>query len=365
MSDVPCAREKQYEEIKNAIMAGVKLIVATGPVSTGKTTVIEALCKDDTLPFQKIHVFCDSQMPEKMVYINISEKINKNAQTPKSFKAFVSMYENNGPTVVFIDSFHLLDSARDLYSTLSAAIDNDLIPNFTFVFVARSTPTNFTSYPMNLYPVDFPGYSIDELVQITVRVLPSLDNEEAIERINKIIDTAQTTTKDVRDIIFITHKLMKTADTLSEKEFFFGVVKELREMRAAKVVRVSNLPKLGKAILLASYIAMKTNVQSDLLRLTRASKRTKRITTFSEHHELVPLERILAIAKSLIYHHIDNFEADFAVNIQISNLVELGLLELRGDIRGDPKAKCLATDAEVVAAAKTLHIDLSVYTSEQ
>jgi hypothetical protein len=55
------------------------------------------------------------------------------------------------------------------------------------------------------------------------------------------------------------------------------------------------------------------------------------------------------------------FETDFSMALQLQKLVDLGLLELRGDIYGDPRIKCLASEQEVTAVARVYGFELHEY----
>ena len=361
--EIPVCREKQFQSIIDAIDCGIHLIAITGPMSSGKTTVINKIIETDFLKMNKFMVFCDSQNDSSNIYSKIISTIKPDVgKLPKSFRAFYELAIDISPSVIFIDSFDLLNQdGRDVFDKFYAACSSNLLPNLYFVFCARSLPSKFITDPSIVYCIDFPPYKEDEFMQIVTAIHPNAEEDNFERYLKSIIKACVTITKDVRDIIYITYQMHKKSIDPDDPAFSKAVVEELREMKKQVEGRVNNLPRLTRALLLGSYIAMKTSALSDLMRLTRSSKRNRKGTTLTEEHEFVPLSRVLAITKSLIFNHMDNFEFDFAVFIQLQNLVDLGLLEIRGDIRGDPKAKCLATQSEVQYVADTLYIEIDQY----
>lgn len=365
LPSIPVRREKQFEQIKDAIMCGVKLITISGPISSGKSITIDALCNYEDLDMKKVHVYCDGESEFGEIFAKITDNFTKLPKRPKSFRSFFDHMQNAPKSVIFIDSVELLgENARELFTSVSAAVSSNLLPQITFVFASRSPIKRFTSYPLDIYDIEFPPYTSDDIMAIIPVLHPKAKDPQFSTYLERIIFLCQTISRDIRDIIYIAFKVFRTDMEPEDPRFAKLVINELSQMRAQKECRVSNLPKLTKTLLLASYIACRTTIQSDLARLTRSAKRQRKGAIYTEKHEFVPLERILAISKALIFHHCDSFECDYAVFIQLQNLLDLGLIEIRGDIRYSPKARCLAPEFEIRYVAKTLGIDIENYISE-
>jgi hypothetical protein len=125
--------------------------------------------------------------------------------------------------------------------------------------------------------------------------------------------------------------------------------------------RINDLARTAAALLIAVYIGSRTSIASDLLRFARTVQKRKREPKLQEEHDAIPVERAYALAKSIIYSHLGDFDTDFSINLQLQKLAELGLIELRGDIYGDPRVKCLASEQEVNAVARVYEIQLHEY----
>ena len=361
--DLPVCRERQFQEIIDAIESGIHLILMTGPISSGKTTCINSILKSDFLKMNKISIFCDSEQDASIVYTKIVQKLKPDSpKFPKSFKTFYEAVFDIPKTLIFIDSYDLLKKNRhEVLDQFITATQSNLLPNLFFIFAARSLPSKVIVDPFATYFVNFPPYTQDEIVEIITSFHPNAEDESFDRYLRSILKASIRITKDLRDIIYISYQMMKKTTNFDDDNFSKEVVQQLGDMKKQVQGRVHNLPNLARALLLGSYVAMHTNALSDLMRLTRSTKKVKKGVSLTEEHEFVPLERILAITKALVFHHMQEFEFDYAVFIQLENLVHLGLLDIRGDIRFSPKAKCLATKKEIDYVAKTLSIDIDMY----
>ncbi|EAX97755.1 hypothetical protein TVAG_080150 [Trichomonas vaginalis G3] len=362
---IPVQREKQFEQIVEAIQCGIRLITISGPISSGKSTTIDAICKSKKLTMKKVHVYCDGESEYGDLYGRITDLFTETPKRPKSFRTFYEYMQDAPKSVIFIDSVELLgENARDLFTSVSAAVQSNLLPNITFVFSSRMPIKRMTSYPLDVFDIEFPAYTSEDIKKIIPVLHPKAKDPNFDSYIDKILFLCQTITRDIRDIIYIAFKVVGNTVQPEDPNFGVIVISELSQMKAQKECRVSNLPKLTKTLLLASYIACRTTIQADIARFTRAAKRPRKGVIYSEKYEFVPLERILAISRALVFYHCDDFECDYAVYIQLQNLVDLGLIEIRGDIRMTPKVRCLAPEFEVHYVAKTLGIDLDMYAGE-
>ena len=361
--DFPVCREKQLQEIVDAIDCGIHLLLLTGPISSGKTTCVKSIMKSDLLNMQKSYIFCDSHQDATVIYSKITQKLKPDLpNSPKSFRTFFEHVLDVPETIIFIDSFDLLKKSKhDVFNKFYTACKANVLPNLYFVFITRSIPSKVVIDPLNVYFISFPPYTESEIVEIITSFHPNAGEESFDNYLKCIMKASLKITKDLRDIIYISYQMKKKEIAFDDDNFSKEVVQQLGNMKKQVQGRVSNLPILARTLLIGSYIAMKTNNLSDFMRLTRSDKKIKKGTQLNAEHEFVPLERILAITKALIFHHLDAFEFDYAVFIQLENLSHLGLLEIRGDIRYNPKAKCIATQKEIECVAKSLSIDIEMY----
>jgi hypothetical protein len=76
------------------------------------------------------------------------------------------------------------------------------------------------------------------------------------------------------------------------------------------------------------------------------------------------MERVFALAKAIIHGQMGGFRTDFSIYLQIQKLADLGLVELRGDLYGEPRVKCIASDQEVGAVAGIYDFRLQEYLNE-
>jgi hypothetical protein len=132
-------------------------------------------------------------------------------------------------------------------------------------------------------------------------------------------------------------------------------------MRSLQLSRINDLARTAAALLLGVYIGSKTTIASDLLKFARTVQWKRKEHRMLEDHDTIPVERAFALAKAIIRAHLGDFETDFSINLQLQKLVELGLLEIRGDVYGDPRVKCLATEHEISAVATAYHINIHEY----
>jgi hypothetical protein len=124
---------------------------------------------------------------------------------------------------------------------------------------------------------------------------------------------------------------------------------------------VNDLARTASALLLVVYIGSETSSSSDLLRFARKIQKKNRQPRMLEEHDTIPVERDFALAKSIIYAHLGQFETDFSLHLQLQKLVELGLLEIRGDIYSDPRVKCLASEQEATAVVHSSDTHIHEY----
>lgn len=365
MAQIPLCRENQYNEIVSALSAGIRLIVISGPTSSGKTSTIQSICKRDDLNMKKHHIFCETDMELGAFYTKLASGFADKERKPRSFQQFIEFFESASPSVIFIDSFDLLgEVGKQIFATFKSAVEGNLLPSFSFVFSSRVSPINFTSDPLSVFNIDFTPYSDSEIMQIVRTAGKNTDTDEFIEYLEKVIQVSRPLTHDIRDIIYITFKLEKSEVRPEDKLFPKIILNELRSIRDSVQSRIVDLPKIGCLLLVAAFIASKTSSLSDVAHLTRASKRGRKQKTYLQPHEYVSLGRIMAISKALDFHHCDNFEFDYAAYIQLQNLQSLKLIEIRGDIRHDPKIKILATEDEVKSVGLNVEIDVQYYISD-
>ena len=113
MDQKPICREKEFDHIVEALQAGVRLIVMTGPMSSGKTTTIQRIISSNILDCSTIHIFCETGMDQKEFYQNLSNMVAKTEKYIKTFPTFFDAFLKWEKTVIFFDSFDLLqDSDR-------------------------------------------------------------------------------------------------------------------------------------------------------------------------------------------------------------------------------------------------------------
>jgi len=362
---IPLCREHQYQQIYEAISSGVSIIVVSGPMSSGKTTTIDSICSKDNLPFKTSHVFCDCGMEISDIYSQIAKSMGSSEKKPRSIRALVESIESSDHTAVFLDSFDLLDNiANDLYISLYSAIESGVMNNITLVFVSRSHPSHFVSDPISSFNIDFPAYSRSQIEKVVLSYHNNKEDTILQAKIRRVIDICEPITKDIRDIIFVSHKMSKSKLNPGDTEFGTQIIMELKQMRTQKECRVIGLSKTARIILLSIAIASKTSSVSDLMRFSRSIKRNRNHTKLLEEHEFVNLERVFAISKAIIFHHFDSFEIDISAYLALQKLVALGLIDIRGDIKVDAKIKCLASEIEIHSVSKTLGVDFTAYTLE-
>ena len=369
MESIPKCRESQFHKIVDALLAGVRALVITGPMSSGKTITVDSIISSNVLECKAIHAYCETGLTLKDLFQRLAGLLKKQDRKIKTFQTFFDEFKDYEKTVIFFDSFDLLqDVARDAFLTFQAAVDSNLLPQFSFVFISRQNCSFFSSDPLQVFFVDFQSYSVDQIRQIVMNSKEH-DDPEAFEAfLNRAVKVCEPVTHDVRDIIYITYKSIKDQEEIKNEDdthFTKRIVHDLRDTRIQESSRVTDLARAAGLILLATYIGCKTSPASDLLKLSRTAARSRKHQTLKEAHEFVPLGRVFAITKALNFHHTDNFDFDFGVNIQLNTLLEKNLIEVRGDPRTDAKVRILATDDEVEDVAENLGIDLDNYTGEE
>ena len=367
MNQRPVCREAEFDHIVEALQAGVRLIVMTGPMSSGKTTTIQRIINSNILGCSTIHIFCETGMDQKEFYQNLANTIAKSDKYIKAFSTFFDSFLNWEKTVIFFDSFDLLqENSRQIFAAFQAAVNGNLLPQFSFVFSSRQRSTTFTSDPIKVFTVDFNSYTLDQIRRIVISSKEHKDVKSFEKFFNRVMRICAPVTHDVRDIIYITYKMLRQEQQKEtpDEEFSQQIVNDLRDIRVQESSKTVDLSRVAGCIFLAAYIGSHTSPSSDLLRLTRAAQRSRKHPALREKHEYVTLGRVLAIAKALDFHHCDMFDFDFGVYIQIQTLVQLKLIELRGDQKQDPKVKFIATEEDVKAVARDLDIDIYSYTGD-
>lgn len=373
--NAPLCRDEQFHRLFQAIDHDFRLILLTGPISSGKTTTVKSLF-DQLKEREKAHEFSTLQFAH--IYIDtgatiadaLSEVAYQIGNITKRIRTFQLLdqviNDNNKKTLICFDSFDLLgDSiASALFTQAQAIVSSQLLPNFVFIFVSHVNPMYLTPLPLTFLNISFPAYKKEEIEEIVTSYYP--DNEKLPTRLKKILDIVGSITTDIRDIIFIAHTISRFEE-LTQNELTQISIRTLNKMRSQQTCRINNLPTLSAFILLALYIGSKTSVQSDLMKFARAlKKKRKKTSSLLEKNDTVPLERIIALTKALIYSHYDNkIDFDFAGFVQIQNLLELDLISIRGSLLGgDAKLVNLATDQEIYTLAQKYNIRIDEYVSE-
>ncbi|OHT00072.1 hypothetical protein TRFO_33307 [Tritrichomonas foetus] len=363
--DSPHCREDQFKQLYQEITFNTRLILISGPVSSGKTTTVKSLFE---------HLKEKENMHCAYVYIDtgdticdaLSEASSQLMQMKRRIRNFYSFSQvvpaDDQRRVVAFDSFDLLgDNAVNFFNQATAVIDSNMMPNVTFLFITHVNPAFITSNPLSYTNITFPAYKRFEIEEIVASYYSSNDHLPIL--IKKIISIVSPVSTDLRDIIFITHTLSNA--NLANDELGKVALQTLNKMRSQKTSRINELPTLASAILLATFIASKTTVTSDLMRFARTLKKRKKKIVLLEKNELISVERVIALTKALLYSHLDKSEFDYAGYVQIQNLIDLGLLSMRGDIYGEPKLSLLATEQEIFAIAQKLNIRIDEYVSEK
>ncbi|EAY11923.1 hypothetical protein TVAG_399280 [Trichomonas vaginalis G3] len=365
MARIPLCRSNEYTEIVASILTGIRIIVISGPASSGKTTTIQAIVKNKDLDMRKIHMFCETDMDNGGFYYKLSQAIAPDDKKARSFQQFVDYYDSPTPTAIFIDSFDLLgDLAKQLFTTFKSAVESNIMSKYYFIFISRTSPVNFITDPLTVFNIDFAPYTDNEIFQVVRSCGKHEDNDQFDHYLEQVVNVSRPLTHDIRDIIYITYKLQKSEIKPDDKLFPKLVLHELRAIRETVQSRIVDLPKIANLLLIASYIASHTSSLADLAHLSRSAKRQRKHPNFLQEHEYVSINRIFAIAKALNFHYCDDFDFDYSAYTQIQNLYSLNLIEIRGDIRLDPKIKCLATEDEVKSAGLNVEIDVNYYVSE-
>jgi hypothetical protein len=310
-------------------------------------------------PTLSAHIFCDTDNLICDVLTGVITQLTYEEQRPKSVSS-IGKFLNRCPrdlrAVVAFDSFDLLESeAHVLFKQIEAIVDQRLLPMYSFIFVTHVDPQFFCATPLSFFNILFPVYTKSDIVAI---VSDTLHRPDRI--LLQVVDICAPISRDIRDIIFVVHTLgpdiEKPAALLARQ-----VLTILDSMRTQQMSRVNDLARTAAALLIAVYIGSRTSIASDLLRFARTVHKRKREPKLQEDHDTIPVERAYALAKSLIYSHLGDFDTDFSLNLQLQKLAELGLLELRGDLYGDPRVKCLANEQEVNAVARVYDIQLHEY----
>ena len=355
-------REGQCKELRDALEAGEYLIVVSGPASSGTTTAVKAVVRG-LEGARKAHVFCDTGDLIPDVLTEVASQVNGVEQKRRSvnnISKFVQVCKGDGErTIVVLDSFDLLErTAVALFSKIDALRNSDLLPAFTFIVVTHVNPQCFVTAPLAHFNILFPAYRKDEIVKILGTTL----QDQEVVNLKKVIDICAPITSDLRDIIFVAHTL--TDLTKPAKALGPEIRQILDSMRSQRISRINDLAQTAAALLIALYIASRTTILSDLMRFARTVQKRRKKPKLLEEHEIIPVERVFALAKALIHSHMGAFETDFSLHLQLQKLISLGLVEMRGDPFVDPRVKCLATDHEVSALAGVYSIHLQEYLAE-
>jgi Cdc6-like AAA superfamily ATPase len=308
------------------------------------------------------HVFCDTGQVIPVVLTEALRQLTGEDHHPRglnSIPKFLSKLPIDAPVIIVFDSFDLLDqTALVLFRQIEAIVDQQVFPWVSFVIVSHSSIQSFTFSPLSHLTIIFPPYSRAEVIQI---VQATLHVPEVA--LSSIIDICSPLSCDLRDIIFVVHTLgadiQKSSSAIGSR-----VISLLDTMRAQQISRINDLARTASAILIAAYIASRTSIVSDLLKFARTVQKKHRRPKLLEEHEWIASERVFALAKAIIDSHMGRFETDFSMQLQLQKLIELGLIDLRGDFHVDPKIACLATDQEINAIADAYNIRLNEYLAE-
>lgn len=360
----PLCRESQFGEVSRAVELGERLLVLSGPVSSGKTVTIKAFLQSLPSDVLRAHVLCEtgdtiSDVLTETVRQVIGQEVRRRSVSKVS-KLVQAIGGSDVRTVVVFDSFDLLEKvALDLFKKIEAVCDMCVLPCVTFVVATHVSPQHFAMNPLAVYNVVFPGYNRGEIVKIVGTTLGEI---EAV-RLSGIIDICSPMTCDVRDVIFVVHSIGSAE--MTKAELGKRVLDVIDAMRSQRMSRISDLANSAAGLLIAIHIASRTTLTSDLLRFARTRQKKSRKTKMLEEHEYVPLERVFALAKALIYSHLGGFESDFSMRLQLHKLISLGFVEMRGDVFLDPSVRSFASEHEVFALAGQCDVRLDEYLSEK
>ncbi|KAH0788772.1 hypothetical protein GPJ56_007454 [Histomonas meleagridis] len=361
----PICRQEQYAKLLYSLKSGSKIILLSGPVSSGKTITVNFLIDQVKDTTRCVHLYCDTGDTISDVLTSMVQQLSDEETKIKKISSFqqITKYVNDEvETIIVFDSFDLLeDGANDLLAQSIAVIDSHILTNFTFIFVTHVNPSFFRIDPFSITNIIFPAYDKPELEQIILSAYNKEDDESFGVLVRKIITISEPMTKDIRDIIFICHSVSGAPQKTIGKE----ILKCLDTMRIQKVCRIDGLSTVASVILLAVYIASKTSTTSDLMRFARSLKKKRRSTKLLEDHEYVSLERVFAISKALFYSHLFEIDFDYSAYLQVQQLERLALIEIRGDIYREPKLKCLANEQEISTIAANLDIHVHEYVTEK
>jgi origin recognition complex subunit 5 len=359
----PICRESLFQSLLGAFEYSEHLLLVSGPISSGKTITIQAVCSElrSSHDFRTAHAFCETGSTISEVFSDVYRQLTDSDQryrTLTSLAKFLDRCPIEVPTLIVLDSFDHLDTHIGLtvFRQIEAAVDQQLNPFLSFVIVAHSSPGFFMGNVFSHLHVQFPAYSRTDLIQIVAGTFGTAENHLA-----RVIDICAPLTRDIRDVIFVVHTL---GDDIDGPEVGPHVMEILDTMRGQQISRINDLARSAAALLLGAYIASKTSVLSDLLRFARTMQKRSKKPRLLENHDWVSSERVFALAKAIIHAHLGTFETDFSLRLQLNKLKELGLIDLRGDPYLEPKVVCLATDREVNALADAYKIRLHEYLTE-
>lgn len=349
----PIFREEETRQIVEAILCGVHVTIATGPPSTGKSTVTKYLMSEESPikreGFRVLLVPCDNDSTESSITATLSEQIG--VKNSRSFKRL----ELPEKSVVIFDSFDLIDEAADIFAALEPKFES-----IQCVFFTRVMPSSIVTGSTVYFTVIFAQYKREQLQELAAKTHQSYGDPEFMKFVRTVVTTSIPFTKNLRDIIYLCHRIGKGENGYSVKPV--DIHRELMRMRQQSLSRVTDLPLVCCALLFAGFIASRTSPAADLLRFSRTLSKKKR-KKFMEFRDYVALERVIAIARSIGYNHLDIENFDFSLYVSLRRLVDSGLLEIRGDFREDPKVRCCASEMEVSHLAKKCGFDIDVYTT--
>lgn len=369
-SNIPLCRENQFKQLSQAVFNNFRLIIVSGPVSSGKTTTVKRFFDQILKENQNVrcsHVYIDVGNTISDVLSKVANQIgniNRRIRTFQNLEQYID--DSNKKTLIAFDSFDLLGDANALalFTQAEAIVDSKSMPNFTFIFITHVNPGLLLKLPLSFYSIQFPAYNnceIEKIVSSYIQV-----NEQMPSLIKKILEIVGPITVDIRDIIFIAHKISRFTK-LTQNELAQISIRTLNKMRSQQTCRINDLPTLASFILLALYIGTKTSVMSDLMRFARSLKKKKKRSVLFEKNDYVPMERVIALTKALIYSHSDKkIDFDYAGYIQIQNLADLELISIRGDLfGGEAKLVNMASEQEIFAIAQKFNIRIDEYVSEK
>ena len=365
--DSPICREDQFNQLYQEVLFNTRIIFVSGPISSGKTTTVKMLFDqlNDSQEMKCAYVFIDNDDSISDVLSEAGTQILQTKKKFMNFHSFVNHMKTFTTTraLIAFDSFDLLgENAHTLFTQALAIVDLNILPNFSFIFISHVNPAYLSLNPLIFTNICFPAYQKHEIEEIITSYYSS--NNHIDDLVRKIYMIVSSITTDIRDIIFIAHTLSKLKD-LNSPEFGRAVLQTLNKMKVQKTSRISDLPTLASAILLALYIASKTTPMSDLMRFARTLKKRKKKIVLLENHDSVPLERVLAITKALLFSHLDKMDVDYSFYIQIQNLSDHELISIKGDIYNEPKLSLLATEQEILTIAQKLNIHIEEYVTEK